>query len=379
MRRDTTCFSALIGNIYDAALNPSLWHDVLRDIANFVGGSSASLYAKDAAGRSGNVFYDDGGIDPHYVRLYFDKYIKLDPSTTAHFFAELDRPLATSDLLPYAEFLETRFYKEWARPQGLVDHVTAALDKSVTGVAMLGVFRHERDGIVDDETRQRVRLIAPHVRRATLIGKAIELKTAEIATFADMLDGLSAAILLINARGNIVHANAGAHRLLGEGRVIHAVDGRFAVSDPEAERALHEALLGAGDGDIGIGSRGVAVSLMARDGERYVVHMLPLTSGARRMTGITYCATAALFIHRAELHTPSAPEVIARTYGLTPSELRVLLAVVELGGAPAVAEALGVAETTVRFHLRHLFGKTGARRQTDLVKLVAGFSNPLAC
>jgi DNA-binding CsgD family transcriptional regulator len=82
-------------------------------------------------------------------------------------------------------------------------------------------------------------------------------------------------------------------------------------------------------------------------------------------------------VHKASLDSPAPPEVIARTYKLTPTELRVLLAVVEVGGAPEVADALGVAETTVKFHLRRLFDKTGVRRQADLVKLVAGFSSPL--
>jgi DNA-binding CsgD family transcriptional regulator len=57
--------------------------------------------------------------------------------------------------------------------------------------------------------------------------------------------------------------------------------------------------------------------------------------------------------------------------------LRVLLAVVQVGGGPEVAEALGIAETTVKTHLGHLYEKTGACRQADLVKLVAGFANPL--
>jgi DNA-binding NarL/FixJ family response regulator len=73
---------------------------------------------------------------------------------------------------------------------------------------------------------------------------------------------------------------------------------------------------------------------------------------------------------------PSAPDAIAKAYKLTPSELRVLLAVVEVGGVPEVAEALGVAETTVKTHLGRLYQKVGARRQADLVKVVAGFSNP---
>jgi DNA-binding CsgD family transcriptional regulator len=57
--------------------------------------------------------------------------------------------------------------------------------------------------------------------------------------------------------------------------------------------------------------------------------------------------------------------------------LRVLLAIVEIGGVPEVAEALGIGDTTVRTHLGHLFEKTGAKRQADLVKLIAGFSSPL--
>jgi DNA-binding CsgD family transcriptional regulator len=64
-------------------------------------------------------------------------------------------------------------------------------------------------------------------------------------------------------------------------------------------------------------------------------------------------------------------------YRLTPAELRVLMALVQTAGVPDVAPVLGLAETTVRTHLRHLFEKTGATRQADLVKIVAGFANPL--
>ena len=82
-------------------------------------------------------------------------------------------------------------------------------------------------------------------------------------------------------------------------------------------------------------------------------------------------------MHEAALDTPSPPEVIAKSYKLTPMELRVLLAIFEVGGVPEVADALGVAETTVKTHLGRLYQKTGTGRQADLVKLVAGFSNPL--
>jgi DNA-binding CsgD family transcriptional regulator len=368
--------STLIGHIYDAALEPSLWTDVLGKAARFVGGPAAGLYSKDATSKTGSVAYGYG-IEPSYTQLYFDKYVKLDPTTTGHFFAEIEEPVATADLVPYNEFLETRFYKEWAQPQNLVDLLSAVLDKSATSVALFGVFRHERDGVADDEMRRRMRLIVPHIRRAVLIARVIDLKKAEAATFADTLDGLSAGMLLVDANARIVHANAAGHAILTAGDFLRATGGRLIASDPQTDRLLREIFIAASDGDAAIGIKGIALPLTARDGERHVAHVLPLTSGARRRAGTAYAAAAALFVHRAALETPSPPEAIAKAYKLTPTELRILLAVVEVGGVPEVAEALGIAEGTVKTHLHHLFEKTNTARQAELVKLVAGYSNPL--
>jgi DNA-binding CsgD family transcriptional regulator/PAS domain-containing protein len=376
MREDEQ-LSSLIGDIYDAALDPVLWPAVLGETRSFVGGSASALYSKDAIRKNGKLHYQEGDIDRHYRKLYIEKYAKLDPFTTGHFFAEIEQPICVADLMPYDEFLETRFYKEWFRPQSIVDGVTGALEKSGTSVVLFTVFRHQRDGVVDDETRHRMRLIVPHMRRAVLISKIVDLKTAEAASFADTLDGISAGMFLVDSRGRIVHANASAHAMLGEASLLRAAGGKLAASDAHAEQALHEIFLAAGSGDAPVGTKGIAVPLVAREGERYVAHVLPLTSGARRRAGASYAAAAALFVHKAALEKPSPPEAIAKTFKLTPSELRVLLGIVEVCGVPETAAALGIGEATVRTHLLRLYSKTGTGRQAELVKLVAGFSNPL--
>lgn len=373
---ESDVLSELIGTVYDAALDASLWPAALRNIAHFVGGSSAALYAKDATSKSGNVYYEDGSHDPHYVRLYFEEYIKIDPATTGHFFAEVGEVVATGDVVTYEEFVQTRFFREWAEPQGLVDFVSAIIDKSSTTIASFGVFRHERDGRVDAETRRRMGLVVPHVRRAALIGKVVDLKTIEAAMLIEVLDAISAGMFLLDAEGRIIHANVAGHAMLAAGTMLSAVGRRLTPSDPGSDQLLRDCVAAAGGGDTALGVRGIAIPLTGGEHDRFVAHVLPLTSGRRQWTGSDR-AVAALFVHRASLNTPSPPEIIARTYGLTPTELRVLLAVVEVGGAPEVAEALGVAETTVKFHLRHLFEKTDTHRQADLVKLVAGFCNPL--
>jgi DNA-binding CsgD family transcriptional regulator len=165
--------------------------------------------------------------------------------------------------------------------------------------------------------------------------------------------------------------------MIAEGNVLCAPLGRLLANDPDVNRALRDIFLAAATGDAAIGVRGVAVPLVARDGERYVAHVLPLSSGARRGAGVSYAAAAALFVQKAALATHSPPAVIAKTYRLTPMELRVLLAIVEVGGVPQVAETLGIGESTVKTHLKRLCEKTGARRQADLVKLFAGYTSPL--
>jgi DNA-binding CsgD family transcriptional regulator len=369
--------SALIAGVYDAALDSALWPRALEGTAAFVGGSGAGLFGQDSSRGSANPYYECG-VSSEYRQLYFDKYRQFDPCNAVYFCLEVGDVVSNSQVIRHVEFLETRFYKEWAQPQGFVDNVLSLLEKSSTSAALCAVFRHERDGLADDAARNRMRLLVPHLRRAVLIGNIIEQKTEQAANLTDTLDGVGAGFFLVDSRGHIVHANASAQAMLADGALLNEAAGKLHASDANAERMLHEAFLAANSGDAAVGIKGIAVPLTARDGARHVAHVLPLTSGARRSAGRTYRAAAALFVQKAALDSRLPPEAIAKTYQLTPTELRVLLAIVEVGGVPEVALALGIAESTVKTHLGEVYSKTGANRHADLVKLVAGFASPLA-
>ena len=73
---------------------------------------------------------------------------------------------------------------------------------------------------------------------------------------------------------------------------------------------------------------------------------------------------------------PSAPEIspegaaaFAQMYGLTPTEQRVLVLSPMATTLKATGAALRIASATVTTHLKHIFDKTGVRRQSDLVAL----------
>ena len=368
--------SDLIGDVYDAALNPALWTDVLCRLSSFVGGMGSSVYYKNAASKTGGILHAHG-IEHRYRENYFSEYIKFDPTTTAVLLSKVGETTSGYDFLPNGELVQTRFFQEWVRPQGMVDAATAVLDRSTATAALFTVFRHERDGIVDDETRRRMRLVVPHIQRAVLIGGLIDLKTMEAAAFADLPAAINASMFLVDGGARIVHANFAGHAMLDEADVLGAIGGRLAAIDPQGEQALNEVIAAAADGDTALGVKGISIPLTSHRGEPYVAHILPLTSGDRLQAGLRYAAVAAVFVCKAVAESPSLPEIVSKAYDLTVSELRVALAAVELGSISGVAVALGIPEAMVELHLERVFCKTGARDRTDLVKLVAGLAGAL--
>jgi DNA-binding CsgD family transcriptional regulator len=352
----------LIEQIYDAALEPTLWNDVVVSINEYVGGQACGIISKDSANQSGLTHYYCGA-DPHYIQLYAETHSRFDPLSTL---PPPGQVVSIPDLVNYDEYRRGRFYQEWLRPQGCVDVANVVLEQSSPNSAvLLSVLSGAH--MFDDERRRRIAQIVPHLRRALLINKTIDLKQSEAATFADTLNGLSAGLFL-------VHANSAGDEILRAGDFLRSVNGQLVARDVKFNQTLRKVFA---DNFDALGVKGTALPLTAHDGERYLMHVLPLTSAARSLTGMTYKAVAALFVRKAALDRPCG-ELVARMFELTPAELRVLLAIVDVGGVPETAAALGVAETTVKTHLHRVFAKTGTRRQADLVKLAAGFSSPLA-
>jgi DNA-binding CsgD family transcriptional regulator len=368
--------STLIGDVYDAALDTTQWPRVLEQVAHFTTGVATALVAHDVASATAG-FYFSWGDDPAYTKLYFEKYVKLNPTLPAMSRIGVGEIRSISNVIPFDKFRRTRLYLEWAQPQGYGDALLAVLDKSVTSVAHLTTTLRDCDSPVRDAVRRRFRLIVPHVRRAVTIAKTLELHKVDAAVLAEAVDALAASVILVGDEGHIVRANASARAFLASGEIVRTDSGQLIAVDLSARARLRQAVADASKGDRGLGSKGIAIPLAAGHDQPYVAHVLPLTSGARHKARLAYSATVAVFIHRAALDGRTPIDALALHYRLTPAELRVLIAIVEVGGVPEVAPVLGISETTVKTHLRHLFEKTGASRQSDLVRIVASFASPV--
>jgi DNA-binding CsgD family transcriptional regulator len=360
--------SDVLEDIYDAALEPARWNDVVVGVNEFIGSRACGLLSKDTISKFGVTHYHCG-VDPHYIQLYADTYSKFDPLAHLPPFGQVT---GIPDLVSFDEYRRGRFYQEWLRPQGCIDVGNVVVENSNAKCPVVLTFLPNKR-MVDDDMRQRIGQVVPHVHRALMINKAIEVKTSEAASFADTLDGLSAGIFLVDARCGIVYENAAGRGMLGEDDFLRSIGGQLVARDGNANHGLRQAMA---DGGVVTGKD--AFALTACDGEQYVAHLLPLKSVMRNGAATLPNAVAAIFVRKVELDEESYAALVASAFRLTPAELRVLLAIVNVGGVPEASDTLGVAETTVKSHLYRVFSKTGASRQADLVKLAAGFSNPLA-
>ena len=371
MTSESIKLSQVIGDIYDAAMEPALWNRALGSVCTFVGGSSGVLFWHDAATEQSealHLFNDN----PHYTRLYFEKYLPMNPMFPAATFVEEGAVVTAGDIMPLPDFVRTRFYKEWAKPQGMMDAIGVTLEKGTTRVSLINIRMDATEGAVSDDARRRMGLLVPHLQRAVAIGRLFDQSKKAKEALTETLDHVEAAVLLVGADGSITFANGPAKKMLGEGSLIREEQNSLGAVLPETNRILHDVLAAAEKGDSSVGVRGVAVPLSRSPEDQWFAHVLPLTSGNRRQAGLAHAAVAAIFIRKSRPDAPPPLEALARHYKLTASEIRVLDAVLKVGGLKTMAEVLGLSQATVKTHLHNLFRKTGTRRQSDLVKLVAG-------
>src|SRR4051812_39609301 len=128
--RQEDMLSHFIDRVYDAALDPAAWPDVLAASAAYAGGQSAGLLTKDP-GAALCIVHDQSGFESRYVGLYRDEYWRIDPFAVSSVFP-MDGVTTFADYMPLHELREGRFYQEWLRPQGWIDAASVVIERSAT-------------------------------------------------------------------------------------------------------------------------------------------------------------------------------------------------------------------------------------------------------
>lgn len=373
-------FSAAVGAIYDSALDPAQWPRALEAVRAFVGSRTALIQSYDLMDQ--NPPWDLSiGYDPQWMQRLYDSYHTGNPGMAI--IAEWDCGEADfgTGNPAWPAVMETPFYKEWARPQGLLDILGLVYDKTPTTIGTLVLTRGDEHGPFDDQARADLVMLFPHVRRAVLIARTIGTLRDEAAELAGALDRVSAGVILLSASGAVLRTNAAAAAML-ERRVPLTQSGALLqLPGAAAQRVLMRALASAAKGDLAAGERGVSIPIAGDDAAAgdFIAHLLPLDQRRGAAIDAAGGAVAMLLVRsRASSHA-AAVAALADRHALTMREREVVQALVDTGGIPMIADVLGIAQTTARTHMTNIFDKTGVRRQADLVKLALETSGEGPC
>lgn len=182
------------------------------------------------------------------------------------------------------------------------------------------------------------------------------------------LDLIAIGVVLLDGNGQVLHSNRAAREMVAEADFLTIRHRRIRAPDAPSDRALRHA---------------VSAMLKPRPEGGEQVKGVTLHRKADALT-VSALACALPLVHPETTDQPhvalflSAParerrvseQLLIQLFSLTPTEARVAAALAA-GARPAdVAAELGVSQTTIAFHMRNLFEKTGTNRQTDLVGLI---------
>ena len=102
--------SALIGDVYDAALDPALWPTAFDKVCAYTGSSQVSLFSQDTVRKAADLYFSSG-LDRQYAELYKQKYCRINPIFPTVIFYGVEETHWVPDVLPRDEFCRTRFFR----------------------------------------------------------------------------------------------------------------------------------------------------------------------------------------------------------------------------------------------------------------------------
>jgi DNA-binding CsgD family transcriptional regulator/PAS domain-containing protein len=352
--------SRLLVSLYDCAIAPDLWPRVLPLLANYMQSRTASIGARSRGGNK-PYFLVEFGFDPELHELYVSKYRAINPRLSAMAMFGIDEPVRTEDVVDIVEFRQSTYYKEFHLPHGIGEILTSKVIEDAQRTVSCNVSRIEP---YRSEDVERLRELCPHLRRVVTIADLLERKSLERDSLAEVLDRLAVAVILVDPKQRIVHANAAAEEFLSEGETLSSVHGVLTASGSRNNDSLR---LATQTSNLDAKS----LPLEAADGRFMVATVLPLTNGLREAYGKPLSASAAVFVHNQPSMDESLTATLATVFGLTGAEARILAALLEGTSISEIAQRYQISVNTVRTHLQRLFAKTNTNRQSDLIRLAS--------
>ena len=358
----------LVGDFYEAAVNPALWRACCTGISRRLGATSAMLFVEDR-GRGMLTPLCMPSYSTEELNRYGSYYHAVDPFVHAtKECRELGAVLGPALVKP-ADFVRSELWNDFIAPGVRSFHFLCSLGALQPDVVFgLAVHRPPELTCFEENERERLQDVLPHVRRALQLGARLELDQLAAAAQAAVLEQSGLGIVVCDGRARVLYANARGE----EAWHAHGLRmGRASGLDPGSPRtraALHRLIFETSQGGAGgklalCGAAGsFSVSVCRLPGALAPAHLPVATRGSNFVL---------VQIRPARAQLPGAAE-LRQAFGLTGAEAAVALALAAGKSGQEVAQMRKVSITTVRGQVRLILGKTGVSNLRSLTSLLTG-------
>lgn len=176
----------------------------------------------------------------------------------------------------------------------------------------------------------------------------------------DILDRLTAAVILFNEKLNIIYNNKSAQNLLNTGTCLENYCGYLTCYNPEITAELKEMAVDQKDHLLSI----------ERDETQKSLNVLVTPLKLSLETSLNNPPTTILFAFELTDDYARVEEVLRSLYHLSPMEAKLVAQLFITPHLATAADALGITLNTARTHLKRIYSKTRVNRISSLIHLI---------
>ena len=356
----------LIDRIYEAAIVPDLWKPVLDQLAYRVDAAGTGLFLI-SGGNSLSAVWSDAvnEVCTGWIEGGWQAKTQRAPRMMALNHAGF---VTDCDIYGPGGLEQDEAFANYLKPAGFGYGAGTGITMPTGEVAVYSIERRYQTGPMARQDCLKLDPLRPHLARAALLLARSGLERARMMASTLETIGIPGAVLRPN--GVLLSANPMFEQLMPA--VIQDRRDRLRLADESADGLLAKALHGLRKRDA---YRGVSSIPIAGSEPRpaLIIHLLPVRGAAQDFFLDGSALVIVTPVDRASVPTA---EVLQGLFDLTPAEARVAQGIAGARSVDALARSLGVKPLTVRTQIKAVLAKTGARRQGELISLLAGKTFP---
>lgn len=228
----------------------------------------------------------------------------------------------------------------------------------------LWLFRSTRDPAFRSRETALATRLRPYLERAFRLHWQRRVMGREIGVLQHALDRLDFGVVLMDPALRPVYANHHAQRMAHQPALASRLHG---LPDRAPQHGALASLL-----EQGARGHWSSTRLRARNDRDQPINALTLPLPRPALAGSACAQMLVLSVPGRHTHA-AAIRWLAKEFGLSPAEARLLPPMMEGLRPAALAARLGLRLSTVRSQLASLFAKTGSTCQQDLIRLLSTF------